>query len=123
VPVIERSRLWITDLEVLRLHYAETLKAWRRRFLQQRERVLELYDERFCRMWETYLAGSEIVFRYGGHLVMQIQMAKAVDTVPLTRDYMFDWERAHRAADERAAADSAPPDRAAADQAANDRAA
>ncbi|MFZ2007895.1 MAG: cyclopropane-fatty-acyl-phospholipid synthase family protein [Stellaceae bacterium] len=103
VPVIERARLWITDIEVLRLHYAETLKAWRRRFLQHREEVLKLYDERFCRMWETYLVGSEIAFRYGGHLVMQIQMAKAVETVPITRDYMFDWERTHRAADDRAA--------------------
>ena len=103
VPVVERARLWITDIEVLRLHYAETLKAWRRRFLQHRGRVLQLYDERFCRMWETYLVGSEIAFRFGGHLVMQIQIAKAVDTVPLTRDYMFDWERQHRAADDRAA--------------------
>jgi len=103
VPVIEQARLWITDIEVLRLHYAETLKAWRRRFLAQRDKALQLYDERFCRMWETYLAGSEIAFRVGGHLVMQIQMAKAVDTVPLTRDYMFDWERTHRQADDRAA--------------------
>ncbi|HEV2188028.1 MAG TPA: cyclopropane-fatty-acyl-phospholipid synthase family protein [Stellaceae bacterium] len=103
VPVIERARLWITDIEVLRLHYAETLRAWRRRFLAQRDKVLQLYDERFCRMWETYLVGSEIAFRHGGHLVMQIQMAKAVDTVPLTRDYMFDWERTHRTADDRAA--------------------
>jgi cyclopropane-fatty-acyl-phospholipid synthase len=103
VPVIERARLWITDIEVLRLHYAETLKAWRRRFLQQRDRVLQLYDERFCRMWETYLAGSEVAFREGGHLVMQIQIAKAIGTVPITRDYMFDWERAARSAANRAA--------------------
>jgi cyclopropane-fatty-acyl-phospholipid synthase len=103
VPVIERSRLWVTDVEVLRLHYAETLKAWRRRFLQQRDKVLKLYDERFCRMWETYLVGSEMAFRYGNHLVMQIQLAKEIDSVPLTRDYMFDWERAHREADDRAA--------------------
>jgi cyclopropane-fatty-acyl-phospholipid synthase len=103
LPVIERTHLWVTDIEVLRLHYAETLKAWRRRFLQHRDKVLKLYDERFCRMWETYLVGSEMAFRYGGHLVMQIQMAKAVDTVPLTRDYMFDWERSHREADDRAA--------------------
>ena len=101
--MIERARLWITDLEVLRLHYAKTLEAWRRRFLQHRDRVLQLYDERFYRMWETYLAGSEVAFRHGGHMVMQIQMAKAVDTVPLTRDYMFDWERTHRAAADRAA--------------------
>jgi cyclopropane-fatty-acyl-phospholipid synthase len=103
LPVIEKTRLWVTDVEVLRLHYAETLKAWRRRFLQQRDKVLKLYDERFCRMWETYLVGAELAFRHGGHLVMQIQMAKQVDTVPLTRDYMFDWERAHRKADDRAA--------------------
>ncbi|HWB49603.1 MAG TPA: cyclopropane-fatty-acyl-phospholipid synthase family protein [Stellaceae bacterium] len=103
VPVIERTRLWITDIEVLRLHYAETLKAWRRRFLQHRDQILKLYDERFCRMWEIYLVGSEMAFRYGGHLNMQIQMAKRVDTVPLTRDYMIDWERAHRQADDRAA--------------------
>ncbi|MBV8776942.1 MAG: class I SAM-dependent methyltransferase [Alphaproteobacteria bacterium] len=103
VPVIERTRLWVTDIEVLRLHYAHTLNAWRRRFLQQRDRALQLYDERFCRMWETYLAGAEVAFRWGGHLVMQVQMAKAVDTVPITRDYMFEWERAHLAADDRAA--------------------
>ena len=103
VPVIEQRRLLITDIEVLRLHYAETLKAWRRRFLQQRDKVLKLYDERFCRMWEMYLVGSEIAFRHGGHIVMQIQMAKAVDSVPLTRDYLFEWERAHREADDRAA--------------------
>jgi cyclopropane-fatty-acyl-phospholipid synthase len=112
VPVIERARLWITDVEVLRLHYAETLKAWRHRFLQQREKVLELYDERFYRMWETYLVGSELAFRHSGHLVMQIQMAKTVDAVPLTRDYMFDWERSHRASGDRAASDRAVPDRA-----------
>jgi cyclopropane-fatty-acyl-phospholipid synthase len=103
VPVVEQSRLWITDIEVLRLHYAETLRAWRHRFLQARDRVLQLYDERFCRMWEIYLAGSEIAFRRQGHIVFQMQLAKAVDIVPLTRDYMFDWERTHRAADDRAA--------------------
>jgi cyclopropane-fatty-acyl-phospholipid synthase len=103
VPVVEQARLWITDIEVLRLHYAETLKAWRQRFLAHREDVLKLYDERFYRMWETYLVGSELAFRHAGHIVMQLQMAKAVDTVPLTRDYMFDWERSHRAADDRAA--------------------
>jgi cyclopropane-fatty-acyl-phospholipid synthase len=103
MTVIERTRLWVTDIEVLRLHYAETLKAWRRRFLQQRDKVLELYDERFYRMWETYLIGSEIAFRHGGHLVMQIQMTKTAYAVPFTRDYMFEWERSHREADDRAA--------------------
>jgi len=98
VPVVEQKRLWITDVEILRLHYAETLRAWRERFEQNRERIQALYDERFCRMWETYLVGSELSFRRQGMLVFQMQMSKAIDAVPLTRDYMFDWERAHIAA-------------------------
>jgi len=97
LPVVERTGLWVTDIEILRLHYAETLRAWRTRFMAERERVKALYDERFCRMWEFYLAGSEIAFRYQGHMVWQMQMARRVDTVPLTRDYMFDWERSHKA--------------------------
>jgi cyclopropane-fatty-acyl-phospholipid synthase len=104
VPVVERTGLWITDIEVLRLHYAETLRQWRARFIANRDRVLGLYDERFCRMWEFYLAASEVAFRRQGHINFQMQLAKRVDTVPLTRDYMFDRERAlqprisHRAA-------------------------
>jgi cyclopropane-fatty-acyl-phospholipid synthase len=104
VPVVERTGLWITDIEILRLHYAETLRAWRQRFNANRERVRALYDERFCRMWEFYLAGSEIAFRRQGHMNFQMQLARRVDTVPLTRDYITDWERDHRApATERAA--------------------
>ena len=103
VPVVERMRLWITDIEILRLHYAETLRAWRRRFEQNRDRIRALYDERFCRMWEMYLVGAEISFRRGGSLVFQMQMAKAIDAVPLTRDYMQDWERAHTALPESSA--------------------
>src|SRR6266852_715190 len=98
VPVAERMRLWITDIEILRLHYAETLRAWRRRFEQNRDRIRALYDERFCRMWEMYLVGAEVSFRRGGSLVFQMQLAKAVETVPITRDYMLDWERVHSAA-------------------------
>jgi cyclopropane-fatty-acyl-phospholipid synthase len=101
VPVVERLRLWVTDIEILRLHYAETLRAWRQRFLRNRDRLRDIYDERFCRMWEMYLVGSEIAFRRHGHLVFQMQLAKAVDAVPITRDYMLDWERAHAAAAER----------------------
>jgi cyclopropane-fatty-acyl-phospholipid synthase len=100
VPEAERARLWITDIEILRLHYAETLRAWRRRFEHNRERICELYDERFCRMWEMYLVGAEIAFRRDGHLVFQMQLAKAVDTVPLTRDYMVEWEDTHSTATE-----------------------
>ena len=96
VPQVERARLWITDIEILRLHYAETLRRWHQRFTENREHIRALYDERFCRMWELYLVGAELAFRRGGHLVMQVQMAKQVDTVPLRRDYMLDWERAHR---------------------------
>jgi cyclopropane-fatty-acyl-phospholipid synthase len=103
LPPVERSRFWITDLEVLRLHYAETLKAWRTRFERNRDRVRAIYDERFCRMWEMYLVGSEIAFRRQDLMVFQMQLAKTVDAVPLTRDYMLDWEREHRAAPNRAA--------------------
>jgi cyclopropane-fatty-acyl-phospholipid synthase len=103
VPAVERTKLWVTDVEILRLHYAETLKSWRRRFERNRDRLRSIYDERFCRMWEMYLVGSEVVFRRGGCMVFQMQLAQAVDAVPLTRDYMFDWEREHCAASARAA--------------------
>jgi cyclopropane-fatty-acyl-phospholipid synthase len=93
LPVVEKSGLFVTDVEILRLHYAETLRAWRERFARARDQIRELYDERFCRMWEFYLAGSELAFRYHGHVVWQMQLAKRIDTVPLTRDYMFEWER------------------------------
>ncbi len=93
VPAIEKAGLFITDIEVLRLHYAETLRHWRLRFLANREKVMALYDERFCRMWEYYLGASETAFRYLDHVVFQIQMSKRRDTVPLTRDYLTDWDR------------------------------
>jgi cyclopropane-fatty-acyl-phospholipid synthase len=93
LPVVERLGLWVTDIEILRLHYAETLRLWRRRFLANRARIAELYDERFCRMWEFYLVGSELAFRRMGHMVFQLQLAKRQDAVPLTRDYITDWER------------------------------
>ena len=88
LPAIEKAGLWITDIEVLRLHYADTCREWRRRFLADPE-IPTLYDERFRRMWEFYLAGAELGFRYGGHMVFQLQLAKRVDTVPLTRDYLY----------------------------------
>ena len=95
VPVIEQAGLHITDVEVLRMHYAETLKAWRQRFMASREHIVELYDERFCRMWEFYLAGCEAAFRHSGLVVYQIQVSKRNDNVPLTRDYIAEWERSH----------------------------
>ena len=93
MAAIEHAGLYVTDIEVLRLHYAETLKEWRRRFAVNRDRAAELYDERFCRMWEFYLAACEAVFRYAGHVVFQIQIAKQPDAVPITRDYITDYER------------------------------
>jgi cyclopropane-fatty-acyl-phospholipid synthase len=93
---IERHGLYITDVEVLRLHYAETLKEWRLRFWRNRAKAATLYDERFCRMWEFYLAGAEMAFRYDHLVVFQIQLAKQVDALPVTRDYMLESERTMR---------------------------
>ena len=96
IPAIEQAGLFITDIEFLRFHYADTLRDWRLRFNANRHKVAKIYDERFCRMWEFYLAASEAAFRFSAHEVFQIQFAKRKDTVPDTRDYMFEWERAHR---------------------------
>ena len=93
LPVIERSGLVVTDVEVLRLHYAETLKEWRARFNARWDDIAKLYDERFCRMWEFYLAGAEMGFRHEGLVVFQLQMTKRIDALPITRDYMFEAER------------------------------
>ncbi|MBI0019570.1 class I SAM-dependent methyltransferase [Bartonella sp. W8097] len=92
IPVIEKSGLIITDIEILRLHYAETLKAWREAFLAHWDEAKALYDERFCRMWEFYLAASESAFRWQGMMVFQIQLAHKQDAVPLTRDYIGEEE-------------------------------
>ncbi len=104
LAAIERAGLWVTDIEIMRLHYAETLHHWYDRFMAQRDKAVELYDERFCRMWEYYLIGCEIAFRRMGQMVFQIQIAKRQDAVPLTRDYITDWDRAI-AADASAAAE------------------
>ena len=93
--VVERSGLIVTDLEVLRLHYARTLRLWRDRFMARRAEVVALYDERFCRMWEFYLALCEVGFRHRSSIVFQMQLAKRADAVPITRDAMVNWERAH----------------------------
>jgi cyclopropane-fatty-acyl-phospholipid synthase len=97
LPVIEKIGLYITDIEILRLHYASTLRDWRRRFNDNRDKVREIYDERFCRMWDFYLAGCEAAFRYGGQVNFQIQLARRQDAVPLTRDYIQEWESKHMA--------------------------
>ena len=88
LPAVQRAGLMVTDVEILQLHYAETLKAWRERFLAHREDVERLYDRRFVRMWEFYLASSEMAFRESDMVVFQIQMAKRNGVVPATRDYI-----------------------------------
>jgi len=92
VTTIERAGLWITDIEILRLHYAETCRIWRERFMADPD-IPQMFDERFRRMWEFYLAGAELGFRHGGHMVFQIQLAKKRDAVPLTRDYLLSGSR------------------------------
>jgi cyclopropane-fatty-acyl-phospholipid synthase len=94
LPSVERSGLLTTDVEILRLHYAFTVQRWQERFAANRDEIAQLYDERFCRMWEFYLAGAEMDFRYLHGIVFQLQLAKTIDAVPLTRDYMVDGERA-----------------------------
>jgi cyclopropane-fatty-acyl-phospholipid synthase len=105
LPVIERAGLIVSDIEVLQLHYAETLKAWRQRFLAHREEALRLYDQRFVRMWEFYLASSEMAFRKGEMVVFQIQMTKQKGVIPATRDYLAREEARLRARE----ADYKPP--------------
>ena len=97
LPAIERSGLHVTDVEILRLHYAETLRHWRNRFIAGWDTAKATLGEEFCRMWEFYLAGSESAFRWQNLMVFQIQVSKKLGTVPLTRDYMLDAERRLRA--------------------------
>jgi cyclopropane-fatty-acyl-phospholipid synthase len=92
-PAIECAGLVLTDLEILRLHYAETLRHWRERFMTSHRQEGQTCDQRFCRMWEFYLASSELAFRYGGLVVFQAQLARQLESAPLTRDYMYERER------------------------------
>ncbi|TIU04818.1 MAG: SAM-dependent methyltransferase, partial [Mesorhizobium sp.] len=94
MPAIEKSGLVVTDIEILRLHYADTLKHWGQRFAANRDKAKAIYDERFCRMWEFYLAASEAAFRWQDLVIFQIQIAKKNDTLPMTRDYMAKCEKA-----------------------------
>ena len=93
---VERASLWATDLEFLRLHYAKTLNHWCQRFEANRARIAEMYDDRFCRMWEFYLISAEMMFRTGSQLVFQMQLARKRDAVPITRDYITDLQRRYR---------------------------
>jgi cyclopropane-fatty-acyl-phospholipid synthase len=99
LPHIETSGLYVTDIEILRLHYAETLRAWGKRFADNRHRAKAIYDERFCRMWEFYLAGAETAFRYSGMNNFQIQFTRSQHVLPVTRNYMIAEEDRLRAID------------------------
>lgn len=89
---VEPTGLFVTDLEILRMHYAETLRCWRERLMAQSDEVKALYDERFLRMWEFYLVLSEIGFRRRTNIVFQMQLSRRLDALPITRDYMADAE-------------------------------
>jgi cyclopropane-fatty-acyl-phospholipid synthase len=93
-PAIEDARLWITDIETLRLHYAYTLSHWYDRVGAARQEIVALYDERFFRMWQFYLAGAITAFRHDGHLNFQIQLSRRREALPVTRDYIAQAERA-----------------------------
>jgi cyclopropane-fatty-acyl-phospholipid synthase len=95
VSAIENAGLIVSDVEVLRLHYADTLREWRQRFAANRDTARARYDERFCRMWEFYLAGAEAGFREGNLVVFQVQMVKDRAALPMTRDYITDFDRVH----------------------------
>ncbi len=86
---IEKSGLIVSDIEVLKMHYAYTLRHWKERFLQKKEKVLEMFDDRFLRMWEFYLAGCEMAFKWGDQVVFQFQLTKKLTSVPNTRDYIY----------------------------------
>ena len=94
LPRVERAGLVVTDVELLFPHYADTLRQWSKRFAEHRAAAAKLYDERFCRMWEFYLAGAETAFRHQGQMVFQMQMAKRFSDVPRTRDYIATTEQA-----------------------------
>jgi len=86
---LEQSALAVTDIEVLRLHYAHTLRHWQSRFQQHRKEIAKILDEEFCLMWEFYLAASEVAFVFSDLVVYQLQLAKKHGSVPITRDYLY----------------------------------
>ena len=86
---IEKSGLVISDIEVLRVHYAHTLRHWKERFLGEKDRVLQMFDEKFFRMWEFYLTSCEMSFKWGDQVVFQFQLTKKFTSVPTTRDYIY----------------------------------
>jgi cyclopropane-fatty-acyl-phospholipid synthase len=99
LPVVERKNLLVTDIEIWRLHYAMTLRHWRQRFRANWSTAVDRFGERFCRMWEYYLAICETGFRYQNLMVFQIQLTRSQHALPLTRDYMYEGEREMRQRD------------------------
>jgi len=93
--VVEKNSLWVTDLEFLRIHYATTLRHWGERFEKNRDKVIEMYDERFARMWEFYLISAEMMFRTGSQLVFHMQLSRSRDAAPIVRDYITDRQKAY----------------------------
>jgi cyclopropane-fatty-acyl-phospholipid synthase len=93
LPAVEKSGLFVTDIEILRLHYAKTIAHWRARFAGNRDAIASLYDERFCRMFEFYLSGAELAFRRMGHMNWQLQLTREQAALPITRDYIWQTER------------------------------
>lgn len=104
LPAVEKAGFLVTDIEILPLHYADTLREWRRRFLAQREQVLALYDERFLRLWEFYLAASETGFRMDRMFVFQLQLTRPQDVVPTRRDYLAERKASLRLIEQKLAA-------------------
>jgi len=96
VAASQRVRLIASDVEILRLHYAYTLREWLRRFTADRQRMVKLYDERFFRMWEFYLAGGIVLFETGSGCNFQVQYIRDRKALPITRDYMLETERRYR---------------------------
>ena len=94
--VVEQNRLWVTDVEFLRLHYAKTLAHWMARFDANRDKIEAMYDEKFARMWEFYLISAEMMFRTGSQLVFHMQLARKRDAAPIIRDYITDVQRTYR---------------------------
>ena len=86
---IEKSGLIISDLEVLKIHYAHTLRHWKERFINNKQKVLQMFDEKFFRMFEFYLSSCEAAFKYGDQVVYQFLLSKKLDTTPVTRDYIY----------------------------------
>ena len=89
MPLLEQRGLWLADLEMMRVHYAKTLAVWDERFQARRAEIETRFDARFCRMWEFYLQLNEVAFRHRSLVVFQLQLAKRIDAVPITREYLY----------------------------------